>query len=117
MIVPVTYYKVRCDWPECKTETGDMGSEYSAWGDSGGAIDDWVNGDGIVLEGSGRALCAEHAPVFMCSECGEEAYGMRGIAPNVTPTWKDGNGLRHGHPSGPGRFVCPTCHDELEASK
>ncbi|MGZ4519081.1 MAG: hypothetical protein ACXVGA_00515 [Mycobacteriaceae bacterium] len=65
----VTYYTVDCDEPDCGATLGDYG-DYSAWADSGSAIDDWTNDDGIVLD-DGRSFCHNHAKGKRCDSCGE----------------------------------------------
>lgn len=63
----VTYYQVVCDEPGCEFNTEDFCDEYSAWSDSGTAIDDWVNAD-LYHGDDGRDLCPAHAP--KCPGCG-----------------------------------------------
>lgn len=77
----LTYYDVKCD--DCERCTADSG-DYSAWSDSGHAMDDWVDGDNWVGYWCGfgsMALCEEHAPREVCGcaqqddddcGCGEE---------------------------------------------
>lgn len=51
----VTYYLVDCDADGCKTTTGDLG-DYSAWGDPGDALDQWMDHYGTHDETTGATF-------------------------------------------------------------
>ncbi len=63
----VTYYQVVCDEPGCVVTTETVSDEYSAWSDSGQAVDHWVN-VGLYHGEDGRDLCDLHSP--KCPGCG-----------------------------------------------
>lgn len=63
-----TYYYVQCDGPGCEFKTGDTGSDYSAWGDSGAAADDWECSD-LQSTAEGKHYCDAHR-LPMCADCG-----------------------------------------------
>lgn len=117
MIEPVTYYKVRCDWPDCRVSTESLGGEYSAWSDSGAAVDEWVNDDGVVLEKSQHAFCHEHSLFFRCPECGEMAVTFMGLLPDVSPMWNTstagGTMTTNGVRLPDGTWRCRECVDEM----
>ena len=70
VIVPVTFYEVRCDEPGCSRRTVDLASEYASWSDPEAARDNWTDFDGIVLD-DGRAFCEKHARGKTCDSCEE----------------------------------------------
>lgn len=61
-IITQEFYSVRCDYPDCKITTSDLG-EYASWSDDGQAVDEWRDHDGLVVEdyfGVERHYCREH---------------------------------------------------------
>lgn len=66
----VTYYEVVCDEPGCGRTTGDLGSDYTAWSDREGALDEWINSDGVVMV-DGRTFCYDHVAGRICDHCDE----------------------------------------------
>lgn len=76
-VKPVTYYDVACDEPDCKVDTGYDG-EYTAWSDEAGALEDWTNQDGIILD-DGRTFCEKHGDQYLCRECGGISATVREV--------------------------------------
>lgn len=89
----VTYYQVACDEPGCQVATDALGSEYSAWGDPGGAEEEWESYNGLAFDG--WHFCGEHRLTHECSWCSWEGAGAT--------------------PNDDGEFLCPSCLAEGEA--
>lgn len=70
--VEVKMFKIVCDHEGCEFDTFDCNGEFSAWGDHGQVLDDWVNGflQVITIDGQEYHYCDEHR-VPQCSECDE----------------------------------------------
>lgn len=65
------YYWLRCDHEDC-TAKSTQGSEFTAWADINGAIEDAEAGDWLVTD-DGKHYCEEHAVIYY------EATQGRGI--------------------------------------
>lgn len=74
-------YALRCDFPGCGVETGDLG-DYAFWGSIADAVDEWVDHDGISDENG--TYCAEHTTWSEPDENGDdERIGMQPTLANL----------------------------------
>lgn len=80
----VTFYQVQCDQSGCTETTETLGGDYSAWGNTSGAEDDWVNAEGQATE-DGKHFCEQHR-VPECCDCGSTAVVVND-APDGSGDW------------------------------
>ena len=69
-IQEVTMYAIQCDALGCNINTSELGGDYSAWGDKGGAVEEWTACDGRLTD-DGKAYCHDHAN-RVCPCCDRE---------------------------------------------
>lgn len=79
----VTMFKVVCDWPGCKFETGSF-SNCAGWGDAGYAEEEWRDSENQVTP-DGKHYCDEHR-IPECADC-DRTDNLVNDEPDDTGDW------------------------------